>query len=166
MKKEILILLFAVIIFYQCDVISDFSDITDPREFVFENYTDNEYVGTTISVGEVIGNEIHIHYSETVTQIPQKRNSNYSSISTGKSETWDDYFVDFIKQPEDLGCFLIEFSDGRKLFVLVEYDDFPGTQISAANLFIVKITDTSVYTLLQESEINDIPVGDYKIVKN
>lgn len=165
MKKKLLYVLCLSFLCFQCDI-GIFSETQD-REFIFENYTDLEYTNSTISVGEIRDDKIIIRYTEEVPVIPPKGNASFSNTSIGKSEIWDEYLIDFVCKPGDVGCFLIEFSDSRKLFIAVGYDgDFPGSILDAANRYIIEIKDSSIYTLLGDTNINGIPVNDFEIIRN
>ena len=150
------------VLLIQCQL---FEDSYSWRQFTFKNYTENTYSDTKISAGEIVGNKIIIHYAVNIGNILPKANNNFTETQTPKTEIWDRVFLSFIKNYDDLGCFLIEFSDGRKLFIKVGYYGDFGDELDAANLYEIDITNDKIQTPLKSSKINDIPVENFEIVR-
>jgi len=162
MRKRSIALILMSVLFIQCEL---FENSYSWRQFTFKNYTENTYSNTTISAGEIAGNKILIHYVKDIGTILPKGTNSFSEDQTAKTEIWDRVFLNFIKNYDDSGCFLIEFSDGRKLFIKVGYYGDFGDELDAANLYEIDITNTEIRTPLKSYNINDIPVEDYEIIR-
>jgi len=162
MKNKKLILILTCICFAQCEL---FTDNYSWRKFVFKNYTEQLYVNTKISAGEINNDEIIIHHTEDIGNILPKLNSTFTETATDETEKWDKIFLSFIKKNGDQGCFLIEFSDNRKLFIEVGYYGDFGDELNAANLYEIDITENNIKTLYKSTEINGIPVENFEIIK-
>jgi hypothetical protein len=133
-----------------CELVED---NYDSRQFIFQNYTENTYSDTKISAGEIVGNKIVIHNVENIGNILPKENNAFNETKKEKTEIWDRIFLDFIKNYDDVGCFLIEFSDSRKLFIEVGYYGDFGDELNA------------IKTLLKSTKINGIYVEDFVIIR-
>lgn len=170
MRKEKLLLfsLITLLMFTKCTFLEDVSNPpeknVDNKEFIFKNYTDNQYLNTKISVGKVVDNTITNYHSEYLETITSKGMNAFSEVTTEKREQWDFYLSIFMDTAEDLGCFIIEFSDERKIFIEIKsYEDgiFYGLEIP--DLFEIEIHDDEILTELKTDVINGIPVEEYEI---
>jgi len=161
MKRTKILLILISILLIGCE---SFEYNYSWRQFIFKNYTENTYSDTKISAGEIIGTKIIIHHVENIGNILPKENDS-NETKTEKTEIWDRIFLDFIKNYDDTGCFLIEFSDGRKIFIEVGYYGDFGDELNAANLYEIEITNDEIKTSLKSTKINDTPVEDFEIIR-
>lgn len=172
MKKifTIAIFIFVSLFFISCIDGVEFADVSsESKQFVFKNYTDNSFDEASISLGEVIDTKIVIKLSEKVSDIPAKGSLTYAEKSSKKSVNWYFEYARFLKSENDLGCFMITLSDGRKMFIPLEFNTDPiyGDAItSAPNLFEIDITTTEFTTLYKTNTLKGIPVEDYEIIIN
>ena len=162
MKKTKILLILISVLLIRCEL---FENNYSSRQFIFKNYTENTYFNTKISAGEIVGNKIIIHHIENIGNILPKENNDFDETKTEGTEIWDRIFLEFIKNYDDAGCFLIEFSDGRKLFIEVGYYGDFGDELDAANWYEIEIMNNEIKTLLKSTEINDIPVEDFEIIR-
>jgi hypothetical protein len=163
MKNKIIILILISVLLIGCEGL--FEDNYSWRQFTFKNYTEHNYSDTKISAGEIIENKIIIYHTENIGNILPKANNNFTETQTVKTEIWDRVFLDFIKSYDDTGCFLIEFSDDRKLFIEVGYYGDFGDELNAANLYEIDITENNIETTYKSTEINGIAVENFEIVR-
>lgn len=134
------------------------------RQFVFKNYTENIYLETTISAVEIVGKKMIVRHVEHIGGISAKNKEDFSITETEKTEKYDEIFLEFIADKDDLGALIIELSDGKKLFIEVSYfADVEGLGI--ASLFEIEITEDNIKTAYGITEINKIPVEDFEIIK-
>ena len=161
MKKLKTLIIIISLSLVQCDF---FEPIYGWRQFIFKNYTENTYTETTVSAAEIIGDKMIVHHIENIGTISSKHESDFTETKTTKTEKYDEVFLDFIKSNDDKGAFIIDFSDGRKLFIEVGfYGDF-GAELNAASWYEIDITEDNIKTLYKSSEINGIPVDDFEII--
>ena len=162
MKKQKTLLLIIISLFLsQCDF---FEPNYGWRQFIFKNYTDNTYTGTTVSAVEIVGEKMIVHHIENIGNIASKHQNVFTETKTEKTKKYDEVFLNFIENNNDKGAFIINFSDGRKLFIEVGfYGDF-GAELDAASRFEIDITKDNIKTLYKSSEINGIPVENFEII--
>lgn len=145
----------------------DWGDDPYDREFVFKNYTDKNYKQTRISIGEVLtNNKIKIHKTEYLDVFKKNENSVYSEFRTGKSKDWDEAIYRFLESSDDFGCFIIELSDKRMLFIeITYYEDGLFSGIDNANIYEIKITENELSTssYANTETLKDIPIAEYSI---
>lgn len=160
---KILLILLLSIILIQCSLFDDKN--YGARYFIFKNYTETDYTDTMLSLGQVEDGNIFIHYTENLGRIDSKGVIDYGLRVTKPTKKYDKVFFNFIKKYGDIGCFLFEFSDGRKLFIEVGYYGDFGDEINAANEYSVEITEHHIGTRYRSDTIDGIAVQDYEIIR-
>ncbi|MGY5353558.1 hypothetical protein [Wenyingzhuangia sp. IMCC45467] len=163
MKKNLFLIIILSFITISCEL---FEEDVAPREFIFKNYTNNEYNDTKIHFGQIIeNNTIQIRKTEYIDISSRKENVGYFEISTGKSENWDKVINKYINDGNDIGCFIIELSDDRKIYIRILYAEdgiFSGLDIPS--LFEITITEDKFTTIYNTNKLNDILVEEYSIL--
>lgn len=169
MKKKIKI---AIIIclsigFSRCNDIVDYLDKSEEaRVFSFKNYTEKTFENATIQLGEVIDKKIFIKHTKKVSNITAKKNTTaYTETKSESSVDWYYEYVRFLHSKNDLGCFIVTLSDGRKLYLAVPYsNDFPGGIANIPILFEITIKETEFSTPYKVTTLKGIPVDDFEII--
>ncbi|GEM_PF-1139042 len=138
-----------------------------PVQFIFNNYTNDTFTNTVISAGEVVDDQVIVQYADTLRNIFPKGTNRRYQTSTEASTIWHDIFEDFIFNSGDFGCLIFEFSDGRSLFIEIDYysDFLFSSPVDINGVYQINIQEDAIESDYKAEEINGVAVGDFTIVR-
>lgn len=169
-RLKIVAIVFLSSFLFRCDF---FTPIYSDMSFVFRNFTENSYKNTTISAVEIKGEKAIVLYVEDVETIYSRADyngentSNYAYVltRTNSTEAYDEAFQDLYKSGKNKFAFLIELSDGQKLFIRVTYSHDPGLSWDSPSSYRIDITDEGIESSYESTEIGGVAVESFEIVR-